>query len=269
MTSLPSGSCSPRALGRAIWREMNKYLYDALPFLHDIDRERQEQFENYFRSAPLWLIDAFQVVKLKRGIVFSCEGDPADTIFFVGQGVVEALDYRVFGMPYEYMRFNRVHAFGGMEFIMELDSFLTTLRTVTDCTLVKIPRPQFEKWMYSDIEALRREARLVGEYLATEARHNRVMLFLDGPERLALLLAGQYEQFGRGGVLQVSEGRQRLANKSGLCVKSVNRSIKKFADSGLISKEGNRITVSREQYEGLCALLSQKIQMDHESIAMN
>lgn len=248
---------------------MNKYLYDALPFLHEIDRERQEQFERYFRSAPLWLIDAFQVIKLKRGSVFSCEGDPADTIFFVGQGVVEALDYRVFGMPYEYMRFNRVHAFGGMEFIMELDRFLTTLRAVTDCTLVKIPRPQFEKWMYSDIEALRREARLVGEYLATEARHNRVMLFLDGSERLALLLAGQYEQFGRGGVLQISEGRQQLANKSGLCVKSVNRSIKKFADSGLISKAGSRITVSREQYEGLRALLSQKLHLDSDGVTVH
>ena len=220
---------------------MNKYLYDALPFLHEIDQERQEQFERYFRSAPLWLIDAFQVIKLKRGSVFSCEGDPADTIFFVGQGVVEALDYRVFGMPYEYMRLNRV----------------------------KIPRPQFEKWMYSDIEALRREARLVGEYLATEARHNRVMLFLDGSERLALLLAGQYEQFGRGGVLQISEGRQQLANKSGLCVKSVNRSIKKFADSGLISKAGSRITVSREQYEGLRALLSQKLHLDPDGVTVH
>ena len=41
-------------------------------------------------------------------------------------------------------------AFGGMEFIMELDSYMTTLRAVTDCTLVKLPRPQFEKWMYAD-----------------------------------------------------------------------------------------------------------------------
>ena len=28
-------------------------LYDALPFLKSVDRDRQEQFEEYFNSAPL------------------------------------------------------------------------------------------------------------------------------------------------------------------------------------------------------------------------
>lgn len=30
-----------------------KTLYDALPFLKDIDKKRQEQFKEYFRTAPL------------------------------------------------------------------------------------------------------------------------------------------------------------------------------------------------------------------------
>ena len=248
---------------------MNKYLYNALPFLKDIDRGRQEQFETYFRSAPLWLMEMFQVVELKGGDVFIREGDPADTIFFVGQGVIEATDYRVLGTLYDYMRFDKLYAFGGMEFIMELDSYMTTLRAVTDCTLVKLHRPQFEKWMYADMQALRYEAKLVCEYLNKEARHNRVLLFLEGADRLALLLVGRYEQYSTDGVLLLRESRQRLANESGLCVKSVNRSIKKFADSGLISKEGSRITVSREQYEGLRALLSQKLHLDSDGVTVH
>ena len=39
----------------------SKPLYDALPFLNHIDVERQEQFDRYFQSAPLWLLDAFRV----------------------------------------------------------------------------------------------------------------------------------------------------------------------------------------------------------------
>lgn len=245
---------------------MNKYLYDALPFLTEIDRDRQKQFEEYFRTAPLWLMERFQVVKLKRGDVFIREGDPADTIFFVGQGIIEATDYRVLGTLYDYMRFDRVYAFGGMEFIMELDTYRTTLRAVTDCTIVKISRAHFEKWMYSDIEALRHEAKLVGEYLNKEARHNRVLLFLEGADRLALLLVGRYEQYSRNGILQISESRQRLANESGLCVKSVNRGVKKFLENGMISKEGARITVSQAQYEALRDFLSQKVQLDSDGM---
>ena len=241
---------------------MNKYLYNALPFLKDIDRGRQEQFETYFRSAPLWLMEMFQVEELKSGDVFIREGDPADTIFFVGRGTIEATDYRVLGTLYDYMRFDKLYAFGGMEFIMELDTYKTTLRAVTDCTIVKLPRAQFEQWMCSDIQALRYEAKLVGEYLNTEARHNRVLLFLEGADRLALLLIGRYEQYSASGVLQLRESRQRLANESGLCVKSVNRGIQKFLDEGLIAKEGTKITVSRAQYEALRDFLSQKVHLD-------
>ena len=140
--------------------------------------------------------------------------------------------------------------------------FRSTLRAVTDCTLVKLPRPQFEKWMYADMQALRYEAKLVCEYLNKEARHNRVLLFLEGADRLALLLVGRYEQYSTDGVLLLRESRQRLANESGLCVKSVNRGIQKFLDEGLISKEGTRIIVDRAQHQALRDFLSQKVHLD-------
>lgn len=234
--------------------------------MKDIERERQEQFETYFHSAPLWLMDAFQVEPVRQNTVFIREGDPADTIFFIGQGIIEAIDYRVYGVPYDYMRFDMVHAFGGMEFIMDLDNYRTTLRTVTDCVVAKLPRSKFEEWMYSDLQALKYEAKLVGEYLVKEARQSRIFLFLEGADRLALLLLGRYEQYSQGGVLHIRESRQRLADETGLCVKSVNRGVKKFMDEGLISKEGSRIIIDRRQYEGLHALVSRKIQLDSDGV---
>ena len=136
----------------------HNYLYDALPFLKDVEKERQEQFKEYFKSAPLWLMENFQIEELKKGTIFVREGEPADTIFFIGSGIIEAIDYRVYGTPYDFMQFNRVYAFGGMEFLMDLDKYMTTLRTVTDCVVVKLARNKFEKWMYSDIQSLKHEA---------------------------------------------------------------------------------------------------------------
>lgn len=237
-------------------------LYEALPFLKNIDQERQEQFEKYFRSAPLWLMDAFQIEELKKGEVFVREGEPADTIFFIGRGIIEAIDYRVHGTPYDYMQFNRVYAFGGMEFIMDLENYRTTLRTITDCTVVKLPRSKFEKWMYSDIQALKHEAKLVGEYLLQEGRNNRLFLFLQGSDRLALLFVERYEHYSRNGLLRVRGNRQNLADETGLCVKSISRAVKKFMEDGLISKEGNQILISREQYEGLKQIVSLKIDLE-------
>ena len=77
-----------------------------------------------------------------------------------------------------------------------------------------------------------------------------------------MLLVGRYEQYSTDGVLLLRESRQRLANESGLCVKSVNRGIQKFLDEGLISKEGTRIIVDRAQHQALRDFLSQKVHLD-------
>ena len=240
---------------------MNKYLYNALPFLKDIDRGRQEQFETYFRSAPLWLMEMFQVVELKGGDVFIREGDPADTIFFVGQGVIEATDYRVLGTLYDYMRFDKLYAFGGMEFMTDEELYRTNLWTVTDCVVMKLPRAVFQRWMYSDIQAMKYEAKQICEYLLTEGRNNRLFLFMQGADRLALYLVDYYKKYHQDGFLEIPVGRQSLADETGLCLRSINRSVKKFYEEGLITKKGQKITISREQYEELRKIVEKKIDL--------
>ena len=43
------------------------YLHDVLPFLRELEREKQKQFEAYFRTAPLWLMDLFQSEIMEAG----------------------------------------------------------------------------------------------------------------------------------------------------------------------------------------------------------
>ena len=42
-----------------------KYLYQALPFLRELDKRRRELFEAYFETAPVWLMDSFQIEVLE------------------------------------------------------------------------------------------------------------------------------------------------------------------------------------------------------------
>ena len=118
----------------------NKYLAKILPFLNDIEEERRKQFEEYFRTAPMWLMDTFVVEELEKGTIFVQEGEPADTIFLIGKGLIKATDYRIYGINYDFTVFDKVYAFGGMEVIINLDKYQTTLQTVTKCTVLKIPK---------------------------------------------------------------------------------------------------------------------------------
>lgn len=228
-----------------------KYLYNVLPFLKRCKRETQKQFEEYFKSAPAWIMDSFQIEEMDKGEVFVRENTPIDTIYFVGKGTIKATDYRIYGITYDFMSFDCVHALGGMEIIMDLDTYMTTLETATPCTIVKIPKAQYEKWLLSDLRVLKLEAKLTGKSLLEDGRKSRAYLFLQGSDRLAMLLTERYELYAKNGLLRVQGGRQGLSDTTGLCVKTINRAVKKFSEEGLISKEGNKIAVSYEQYRKL------------------
>ena len=116
--------------------------------------------------------------------------------------------------------------------------------------------------MYADIHALKYEAKLVGEYLLEQARNERSLLLMQGADRLALLFVDYFEQYGQGGVLWVREGQKSLADKTGFCLKSVNRAVKKLSERGLIEKQGNQIKINQEQYERMKAQIAEKLDID-------
>lgn len=226
----------------------NKYLHQVLPFMKGLNSRQREHLENYFMSAPVWLMDSFSIVEMEKGFTFVREDAPVDTIYIMGKGMIKLMDYRIYGIVYDYMRFEGIYAMGGMEVVMDLETYSTTLQTVTPCTMITIPKAKFEKWLKTDIKALKQEAKAVAEYLLQQGRMSRIFLFLQGSDRLCMLFIQSYEQYGRGRSYNIQGTRQELAEQTGLCVKTINRSVKKFEEELLISKRGNKIFMNEEQY---------------------
>ena len=227
-------------------------LFHVAPFLKSVDKDRRVQFEHYFATAPLWLLESIIIEDMAAGTIFIREGEPADTIYFIGSGTVKATDYRVFGIAYDFMVImNKVYAYGGMEVLMDLDNYRTTLQAVTKCTAIKIPRAKFQQWLATDILALKNEAMLVAEYLHEEARNSRAFLFLQGSDRLALLLINRYEKYAQNGVYRLKGNRKELSDSTGLCLKTINRSIKKFCDAEMVTQDGRDLIINQEQYSML------------------
>ena len=239
-------------------------LEESLPFLTNIEADRKEEFEQYFRTAPLWISGFFSTEVLPKKTILIHEGAPVDTVYFIAAGIIKATEYRVYNIAYDYMFFNRVYAFGGMEIVMNLDKYRTTLQTVTECTVLKIPAPVFRQWLDTDMHAFKHESRLIGEYLLEQARCSRALLFLQGANRVAFLLANRYRNYAKNGVLRLRGNRQELSDFTGLCVKTINRSIKKFRESGLISVDGRYLLINYEQYVRLEKIVSEILADDAE-----
>lgn len=225
-----------------------RYLYQVLPFLNELGEEKRRQLEDYFHTAPVWLMDSFKIEQMEKGHIFVRENAPVDMVYIIAKGTIKATDYRVLGVAYDFMKFEGTYAMGGMEVVMDLDRYKTTLETVTPCTMISIPIAQFRKWLETDVQALKQEAKAVAGYLNKEARQGRAFLFLQGVERLEMILTQRYETYNIDGVYETSSTRLELAEESGLCVKTINRSVKKLEEENLIGRKGNRITINEKQY---------------------
>lgn len=210
--------------------------------------EKKEYLSRYLDNSPLWFLESMQIVKKEKNSIFIEENSDVDNVYILIDGIVKAIDYRICGIVYDYMWFYSIKVFGAMEILLKMDKYKTTLKTVTDCTMIVIPKSKFEKWILNDINALHMEAESMGTYLLEQARKERVFLFLQGIDRIIYLFMQIYEQFNVENLCLISLTRVEIAERSGLSVKTINRSIKKMEECNYISRKGNKISISYNQY---------------------
>ncbi|MEE1306178.1 MAG: Crp/Fnr family transcriptional regulator [Agathobacter sp.] len=214
-----------------------------------LDPNTADYVNRYLSNAPYWLIESIKVIHKKKNTVFVEENEPVDYVYMLVEGTVRAIDYRIAGVAYDYMWFNSTKTFGAMEIFYKIPLYMTTLMTVTDCTMLKISKKNYEKWIWDDKNALKMEIESTGRMTLEQNLEGRVFLFLQGTDRIVYFFARNYEREKTDKTVTFEISRQEIAERSGFSVKTVNRAIKKMEEDGYISKKGHKIIITNEQYK--------------------
>lgn len=219
--------------------------------LEQLPREQADYFRRYFRHVPEAVMRTASIEKRTADKFILEENDLADKVYVLLTGTVRAVDYRVKGSVYEYARFSGVTVLGSMECFFGLERYMTTLITAEPCTFLTIPRPVFEEWLWQNTGALRAESEQMRSYLLERSRENRVMLLLNGMERLIYLLARICGSMPEAEEYLLHVNRQELAEQTGTSVKTVNRSMKKLEEDGFLRRQGHKIKITQIQYRSM------------------
>ena len=227
-----------------------------LAALNEADREKLRAF---LETTPEWVKNEFMLVSLPKDTEFVRETEPVDSVYVLVEGMVKAADYRVIEVEYDFSWFYPIMVFGAMEYLMDLQSYKASLLTVTPCRLLRLSMEQFSRWMERDFTALRKQAKDMSDYLLGRIELERLFMFSNGDDRIALFLKSFYEKQALSGSCAIPLTRDDLAHTTGLSTRTVSRTITSFLEKGMLSRNGWKITISEEQCRKLTEFVSNRI----------
>lgn len=223
------------------------------------EKDNREYLENYLENAPYWVTESLQVIKVPKGTPFVEEGNKVDSIYFLIEGNVVAVDYRVREIVYGFYEFKPIEIFGAMETLGDMKEYKATLITKDECLFLKLNSSLYKKWLSNDINALSMQTKRMSIYLVEEARKERLNILLSAAERMALVLIRMYELYAENRQSKVYLSRKYFVETTGLSERTITRILTEFETKGMITREGWNIVLTEEQYMTLKQLVDIKI----------
>jgi len=205
------------------------------PLLNGVDRRIKEL-----------LLSKGQTRRFAPGDFVLQEEEPSRAYFLLHRGSVRVFYRAPTGLEVVVKLFRSPAAFGEMECLVGIP-YLETVQAVEKTTLLEIPRADFLDALGASPALTRNLLEDVAARLCISAQHERSLAFHPVETRLANLLSTYVDFYG----LPVADGikiripltQDDLANGLGVARRSVTRTLARWADEGMILKQGRHFVV--------------------------
>ena len=140
---------------------------------------------------------------------------------------------------------------GEVTILAEEERTSVTIETLTECLVMFMSIEDFEYWIERDIHFLRLVSRKIAKKLYRSSYNQGARFFYSAPY---LLLKHIIDYAGgadiaKNGKIVLRRTRNQLNEELGMTVKTLNRTIARLKDEGLISVEKGKIAMTWAQYE--------------------
>ena len=215
--------------------------------------ERLEYFLKLFDKIPHQTVEHIVSTKVKKGDYILKAGEPCDAVFFLLKGKVSGEVSSPQGRAYSFMDFSQMCVLGDYEMFYEGAEYIVSIRAEQNCTLLKLSRDHYVSWIKQDVNALFLRTNNILSVLTFERSVDRAYLQKNSKERLCLLLMRFYEIGIKdsNGNFTVQYTQGELADKIGVNLRSVQRSIASLESEQLVQLKKGKMVISKEQYEKL------------------
>lgn len=220
--------------------------------------DRYPALRPYTAHIPEDLKSAFSYREYPAGRVLHQKDSPLDQIGFLCEGTLKVINEFDTGNAYVIEYDRAVDLIGDVAVLAGSTTASVTIEAYTPVSVLYFSRPDFERWLGEDYSLLREMARNVSRKLFNSSYYHGKELYYSSP-RLMLEFLAQATR-GADGPVRLPDTRQQLSEQLGMGLKTVDRTVARLKELGLVSTERGKLCVSPEQQALIRARLKEWIE---------
>lgn len=206
--------------------------------------------EKYLRYMPEPLKKRYTIRTYPPGVIIHQKDFRLEYFGIIAKGEHRVINEFQNGNVYMIEKNEPIDFVGEVTILAGMEKTSVTIETLTETTVLYISRKDFEDWIAQDIHFLRLVAGKVA-YKLYRSSYNRGARLFHPPQFILLDYILKYAAaagIGTGATVTVQKTRQQLYEECGITVKTLNRTVKKLAEDGIVSMQKGKMTMSPAQY---------------------
>lgn len=205
----------------------------------------------YLEHMPEELASSFTVRVYPAGSIIHQKHHDLQNFGIICDGNTRVINEFENGNVYMIEKNEPVDFIGEVTILAGMAETSVTIEALSTCTVMMFTRKDFEDWISRDIHFLKLVASHVAFKLYRSSFNNGAKLFYP-PNFLILDYILKYVKengFEGGNTVLIKKTRQDLNEELGITVKTINRTIQKLKETGIISLSKGKISMSKAQYQ--------------------
>lgn len=213
--------------------------------------EKVPELKEYLINMPKELKKKFVVKIHPPGTIIHHQQSDLDIFGIVATGEHRVINIFENGNIFMIEKNEPIDFIGEVTILAGMKQTSVTIETITESIIMYIPRSDFEEWIKKDIHFLYLVSQKVALKLYRSSTNRGAKLFYP-PHFLLLDYLIQYaqnEKIQKSQMFILKKTREELHEEIGVGVKTLNRTIPKLKQDGVISITKGKISMSYEQYK--------------------
>ena len=216
----------------------------------ELPPQKRSYMEFLFRNCTEEVKYYMTLIDIEADRTFIKAGTECTHIFVILSGEVTGVEWPMHERPYSFKDFGPGDFFGEIECFAGLPQYRISIVASTKCRVLSIPADAYMDWMRMDVDALFLRTQENMRRLITQTAEARKYLFMEGKDRLMVHLIRKFEQrIPTPQQLELKQTRAQISDEIGFSVKTLDRSIQKLEELGLIRVQRGKIIITEDGYQ--------------------